>query len=738
MASELLQNYSNAFGTTWQGMKSLGHADPQGFSQLFQGGGQIILAGWDTIRARAQREQDEDYWTIKNILMTSASLLAVGVSIAAGMAVVAGLSTIAPPLLFASSCAGVVNASVDYFKDYTLSKKLNKELVTEEEIFEKIKNSSGLSIDVQNNILDNYIQKPRMVYDQLYALRKEILMDESISTENKNKALIQINNAIESFHRGETKPLVLDLDDAHKLRTEKINEDIIACGVAKERFNKLVSEEKLPRTLFLSIEKFKKTRENIHAQDLPQNAKVQINDLLDRKNFKKDDIKLAYAQMANQFLNQSAPQQVATKDKELLVYCRFKKPDLSDADHNTIEQYLKLPREILDTIDDIKQTLPESEQQSFINNVENTVKSYTHERIVNYIDDERISKHLDKYSKYNPEASNKLMTQLLGFRALHGTPAQYDENENLITPGIPGKINEILPLNTNNKKHNETNTLLQSALDKFQKESAVWHNRQKGVVIPSPNIDIREDKDENGIMSEVSSKIFSVFKRSKDETSKDAQENMDAQAFSKAVAKDMKKELKREKKELQNNFDAAYHNGTDALEKATQRNYLRKSKPRRLLNIGARLGVAIISGVSTVLLAAYVAPGIALGAVSSVLSAGAIINSVDLYRKKRKADEKVSGPNEQAEKGVSPDFIKAHKKSVKAQHKVDKKNEKENKKENKAQASLSSGYHTEWQPGKVTASERKQDKQPFLEKNKELDMEDVAPVSPERSNKRLQ
>lgn len=736
MASELLQNYKNGFGTLWDGVKRLGKADPKGMSQLFKGGGEIILAGWGAVKARAQKEEDEDYGTIKNIIMTSAALLAIGVSVAAGIATVAGLSIIAPPLVFASSCAGVVRATVAYFRDSVLFKKLDKELVVESEIFEKIKSCDGLSLAEQNSVLDDYVQKPRMVYEQLYDLRKKILMDETISTKDKNKALVQITNSIESFHKGETELLVLDLDEKHKLRVEKINEDITTCGVAKEQFNKLVSEKKLPRSLFLSIGKFKETRENIHAQDLPQGTKKQINDLLDSKNFKKDDVKLVYAQMANQFLNQSAPQQVETKDQELLVYCRSKRPDLSEEDHETIERYLKLPREILDTIDEIKRQLPESEKEEFLENIENPVKMYTHEsrEHINY---DRVIEHLDKYSEYNSEATGILLKQLLEFRELHGVPAVFGENKQLITPAIPGKINDILPLETDDKKQNQTNALLQSALGKFQRQSAVWHNRQKGIVIPSPNIDIREDKDEKGIMSKMSSKIFSAFKRSKDEIAQEAQEGMDAQAFGKAATKDMKKDLKSDKKGLEKNFDAAYHNGTAVLENATKRNYLRKSKPRRLLNIGARVGIAIISGISTVLLPLVAVPGgivanVALGVVSTVLTGGAIANSIDLYRRERKADAKVSDPNKQAEKGVSPDFIDAHKKSFKAEQKRDKKHEKEKK----SQASLSSGYHTDWQSGKIPTHERKQEDELFLEKNNKLEEGGASPVIPKGSDKK--
>ncbi len=721
MASELLQNYKDAFGTLWDGVKRLGKADPKGMSQLLKGGGEIILAGWGAVKERVQKEKDEDYGTIKNIIMTSAMLLAVVISVVAGVAVVAGLSTIAPPLVFASSCAGVVSATVEYFKDSVLFKKLNKELVTESEILEKIARCKGLEVEEKQAIIGGYIQKPRIIYDQLYRLRKEILMDESISTEDKNKALVQITKGIEDFYKGNTKALELNLGGKYKERAKQINENIVICGVAKEQFNKLVSEKKLPRSLFLSVEKFKKTRENIHAQDLPQGTKKQLNDLLDSKNFKKDNIKLVYAQMANQFLNQSAPQQVKVKDQELLVYCRSKRPDLSEEDHKTIEHYLNLPREILDTIDEIKRQLPESVKEDFLKNIENPVKMYTHENI-EHINYERVIENLDKYSQYDSKASQKLLRQLLDFRELRGTPAKYGEFEELITRAKPGKINAILPLETDDKNESKTNALLQSALDQYQRQSAVWHNSQKGIVIPSPNIDIREDKDEKGIMSKVSSKIFSAFRHSKDEIAQEAEEGMDAQAFGKAAAKDMKKDLKNDKKGLEEGFDAAYHNGTAVLEKATKRNYLRKSKPRRLLNIAARVGIAIISGISTALLPLAAAPGgiaanVVLGVVSTVLTGGAIANSIDLYRKERKADKKVSDPNKQAQKGVSPDFMDAHKKSFKAQQKRDKKHEKENK----SQASLSSGYHTDWQSGQMPAVGKQEEEQPLLERNNKLE-----------------
>ena len=65
MASELLQNYKDAFGTLWDGVKRLGKADPKGMSQLLKGGGEIILAGWGAVKERVQKEKDEDYGTIK-------------------------------------------------------------------------------------------------------------------------------------------------------------------------------------------------------------------------------------------------------------------------------------------------------------------------------------------------------------------------------------------------------------------------------------------------------------------------------------------------------------------------------------------------------------------------------------------------------------------------------------------------------------------------------------------------
>ncbi|MFO1258544.1 MAG: hypothetical protein U1E78_09085 [Gammaproteobacteria bacterium] len=338
-----------------------------GFTSLTSAGGKFIHNNIDSLTQGMSLRNKE--LSIKDkIIPTLLFPIALTLTIISVLAVVTGLSTIVPFIVFAGSCGMMLRSVSEFVKEASALVNLNKKLISFDDLKKSLPKKYKSDVDVKEN-LNQYIDRPRQVIYALYELRNNILESSDLTVEEKNKALSEVKMAIEKFYNDQT----LDLSQLNKNlpslkdllgNIAKLHANL---ELTKTAVDYLIKEKKISKGFMKKVERYKKTRESIYAQDLPRATKEKILELIDKKDISKDELKLVYASISNHQLSLTSFAQDRLYDNQLLIHCyktikKAGKGSLDDDKLNSIKNYLhpdlsKASTETIPGISDISDIL---------------------------------------------------------------------------------------------------------------------------------------------------------------------------------------------------------------------------------------------------------------------------------------------------------------------------------------------------------------------------------------------
>lgn len=648
----------------------------------------------------------------QKILPYTLIAVSVPVTVAAMVVTVAGLSTIAPPFMFAASIAALVRSTGTLIADKKSLDNLNRQLITQDKLFEKIDKSKKMT-EEQKQVVKDYVDLPEKIYFHLYALRQHIVENQHLTTEQKNNLIKSVNSQIENFHKGDISKIDFSGINAELKLSEKaayeINGRIIGINAYLERYQNAKNDYQalpLPSDLKSKVKHFKETHEHIYAQDLTPKTKQKMLELLNKPSIKRSDLKAIYAQMANHFVNTHSENQRVALDKSLVAHIRESNPTIDARQAQALELHLALPREIYHEVKKIHDNLPPEKQEAFRRTVTDNIKKHSGNlmdlvptSINSFLQDNQIEStpFNDNLKKINllKEKSAQLVlsvegqspAQQGGLLAQHRiskvelpekTIALLNQHRNaaLIDYIQTGGIN-VDPPNVSNAKFMQPSTVKDTKVGKYMDEKVGKHIAEKA--------------------DHIKAKVTKPFEKAAVKAKK--------KLLEKYYGKEKAAEImaaKKSKSKARAEFHDQFGDTHTFLKKAEERNFLKKAIPRDILNVVLSAVNVVVTGVSTIAIPAIFSPGapaaagvaVGLGVVSTGLTAAAVLNTAELLVEHQRSMDKTSNANEKAVGVATPNvgkdakmadqLLEHHERKVqKQQDKQERKQEREARKQEK-------------------------------------------------------
>ncbi len=594
--------------------------------------------------------------TSQKIIPVIGYSIAIALAIPASIAVIVGASFLVPPFMFVASIGATIRNTMVYWSERKERNSLRKELQTTADIERLIR---GLKLNpIDKEKVNTYTFSQQKIYQSLYQLRSMLIKTTSISLQDRQLLVAQLNKAIEDFSKdnnqgGQTVEnidakkftITLDIDLLDKLPAVK---EVIK--QSKEELEKniqsynsaCVAVRQIPQvspSVWRSINQYKLTREKVVSQDLPEYIKNEIISSLEKKKVSKDDIKLLYSQLGNHYLNITADKQLKAQDVSFEQYylSSFKE---TKAVH-TINQYIQSPRELISHLQALSRNL--SSEMVPYNEAKETLEKYIRELIQS---PDTLS--MNEWFSIEDKLSSLMISNANSFDIIRDKINQCQQvNSDYQTLSIDDKLNSRIY---------------------SQKQLTLSQHANLGMQFDSPHIDF--DLKKNNLIKRATDYVAAKRDRvlRKNEDTKSQVDEVVEMIQQQTLAPDYKvadnKQVKSNSEHLKKDFTQRFANTFNVIEKKEKLRFLEHAVPKRLINVGLCLGLSVISLATTVLIPAVASPAApaaaaaitGLSVVSALFTTAALSISfkitVDLF----KSEKKVNKPKETVKGGIAPDI----------------------------------------------------------------------------------
>jgi hypothetical protein len=617
----------------------------EGFGELAKLGGDVFalavsgLAGFLIVDVL----ENKNLKTKQKIIPLIGYGLGILVTVPLAIAIIAGASVLVPPLVFAGSCVAVVRNTALYIEDRAERNNLRKEMISTSDLQKKI--AKAKLPEETNVLLNEYAKGQDPLYTMLYAARQKIITDGSLQPGIKKSKVLELNTIIEDLYlanQAESEQRTQQLN-AIAQRIEAFGLKPVGSKVTEyaELCQKFDAVE-IPSSLRKAIGIYQFTHEKIYSQDLPAEIKQKFIQLSEGKKIVKDDLKLLYSHLGNQFINQTPSQQLNMQDDN---FDKKTKETITDsASYEQAKAYYQQPRKVYDQIMLFRDQLP------------TLLQGQPNREII-----------LEEFAKFrehfimHPDLSEK---EWQAVKALLPPSVQLIDMDRALqelkSQGASFKALSIDP-DTRQKISSHRENSLAHYANTYQAD------------YPAPKFDFDLHANDllhrSGISSTfnkaykfVSKGVSSVSDKALDSVLRKISQEEHVPEGS--HDKEHKQEMTDAKEEMRHDFKQRYAGVFNVVEKKERLNYLEKSVPRRLLNVGLSLGVAAASLATTILIPAIASPAAPaaaiaapiIGALGTALSVASLSNSAGLIYKSIKGRRKLSTTKSTVSSGIVPDI----------------------------------------------------------------------------------
>jgi hypothetical protein len=617
----------------------------EGFGKLAQLGGDIINFGISAFTAYLIVDilQNENLKTSQKIIPTIGYSLGILVTLPLAILIIAGVATLIPPFVFAASCVSVVRDTATYLEERSERNNLKKEMISTNKL---LKNISDAKLSTQTEqMVQAYLQGRDKIYTELYAARQAIITDGSLGVQEKKEKVLTLNKIIEDFYSANQDPANKQLPQLYDITDKLKNSGLTSLSEQLKDYSQVCetySQSTLPSTLKKSIALYQFTHEKIYSQDLPALSKQKYIQLIEGKKIASDDLKLLYADLGNRFLNQTPLMQIKVMDDNFEE--KLRESGLTQDQQSFIKEYNQQPRFTYDKVIQLRENLPTLLEND--PNKQQKIDLFEKFRVtlINFP-----QMYHDDWNAFKSQFSDTFI-----FSAIENELSKLDKT----SAGF-----DQLSINDEQKSYiqNHRNTNFTQYANSHQAE------------FPAPRFDF--DLKANDLLERAGiktgiKKVFSKVDKGFHKISDKVKENVMRKLAKKGLTPEeeaqesQQSQMSEAKKDMRKDFNQRYQGIFNVVEKKERLNFLIKSVPRRLINIGLASIVALVSLATTIIIPAVATPGApaaaaaatALGILSTALSVASLANSATLIYKNIKGKLKLRATHTTVTEGVIPNL----------------------------------------------------------------------------------
>lgn len=609
--------------------------------------------------------QNKNLKSYQKILPTLGYSLGILVTLPLAIIIVAGAAALIPPFVFAASCVAVVRNTAIYLEERSERNNLRKELISKNDLLEKI--AKAKLAPEADKIVQEYLQGRDALYNELYSARQALITNGSLSVAQKRAEVLILNKIIEdlySANQQEAKQQVLQLQQI----AERLKEaNLTALGQQLQDYGQLCDQYQqltIAPSLKKAITLYQFSHEKIYSQDLPGNIKQQYIQMMEGEKIKGDDLKLLYSHLGNRYINQTPLQQVLMQDDNFED--KLKRTELTPQEIEAITAYNRQPRAAYDKIIELREKLPAILEGD--PNKEKKLALFEEFRraLIAYPD----GYHQD-WQRCKAQFGNAIF-----FKEIDAELS----NLEMVTQAFDG-----LQLSDNLKddaKDHRQNTFNQYA-----------NSHQAEFPAPHFNFDLQANDllQRSGFTPKLK-KVFSVVDKGFNKVSTKVKESVLRKIAQEPnededIEKEHQAQMSVAKKAMRTDFNQRYEGIFNIVEKKERLNFLIKAVPRRIVNIGLSVVLALTSLATTIILPAVASPAApaaaiattVLGVLSALLTTASVTNSAHLIYKQIKGKLKLRSTHTTVAEGVIPDISYDKKIHSKGKEKIAKKQSEEAK-----------------------------------------------------------
>ena len=617
----------------------------EGFGKLAELGGDVINFGVSAFTAFLIVDilQNENLKTRQKILPTIGYSLGILVTLPLAIFIIAGVAALIPPFIFAASCVSVVRDTATYMEERSERNNLNKELISTKELVKKI--TEAKLAPLTEKMVQDYLHGRDKLYTQLYAARQAIITNGKLGVQDKKAKVLAINKIIEDFYSANQDPTDKQIPQLQEIADRlkesgyvELNQQLLDYKQVCQSY----SQASLPVSLKKSITLYQFSHEKIYSQDLPVSTKQRSIQLIEGKKIKEDDLKLLYSELGNRYLNQTPLMQINVQDDNFQG--KLKDNAVEPDKIALINEYNQQPRKAYDQIIQLREAFPTLLASD--PNKENIVALF------------------EKFRKTFIDYPDSYHEEWIAFKELfaHKNALASIENE-LINVDVTSQRFNKLPI------HAEQ----QSYVTNHRKMTFTQFANSHQAEFPAPrfNFDLKANDllERSGLTPSIR-KVFSKLDKGFNKVSEKVKEKvlrkiaMEDPNDEEALEKNHHAQMSETKKAMRKDFNQRYQGIFNVVEKKERLNFLIKSVPRRLINIGLASVVALTSLATTIIIPAVTTPAAPaaaiattiLGVLSAALSAASLANSGQLIYKNIKGKLKLRATHTAVTEGVVPNI----------------------------------------------------------------------------------
>ncbi|MCS5711631.1 hypothetical protein [Candidatus Berkiella aquae] len=588
--------------------------------------------------------------------------LSIAIGVPAVVALIAGAATLLPPFLFAASVVCVVRNVGTYLEERAERNNLRKELISYKALASKI-DKVNLTEDKKTAVL-NSIKGQNDLYLELYALRQNIITTSQLPFEDRERLVETVNQAIEKFSRGELDNLEFDTQYIPQGMKKSLMEGSEKINAQLNQYKKdcdAVKEMNLPKSLLKAIETHKSSQENIYSQDLPLEIKNEMIAMLERKKVPKRELNDLYLRIGQHYLNNNSIDQLKIQDDSrkirLMTYIKDEEK-LNDA-----ISFYQQPRAVYSALHALQTNIAhqdfgmeQADKEKLLAKLKEFILAFKNDPSDSKVSLNQFQDNFAYAGSPIHHVAQKVITELSKLDVVvnqYQNSPLFEERERLQKLAHPtGKEQKELA---------EINLLIKS-IDEHQLNSLQQFSSQFGQQFRAPQIQVNHNKYD--LIAKAANKVDQKTGLSAKlkKIGKSAKARSLQRLFGAANDTEIHDKAKEDENKLQKDFKERYSNTFNVMGKKERLNYLEKSVPRRLLNVGLASIVALASLATTILIPAIASPAapaaatatVVLGAISTGLVAASALNSVDLVRKELKGNMKMAQAKKNINEGVVP------------------------------------------------------------------------------------
>ncbi len=633
-----------SFGLIKEAFSKFSHLQlGEGCSLLSKLGGDIINFGISAFSAYLILDifQNKNLKTYQKILPTLGYGLGIAVSLTLAILVIAGASTLIPPFVFAASCVSVVRDIATYMAERSERNNLKKEMISTDKLLKKI---SEAELPTQTEqMVQEYLQGRDKIYTEFYAARQAIITNGSLGVQEKKEKVLELNKIIEDFYSANQDPTEKQLPQLRDIAYRLNKAGLTSLSKQIQDYSQVCetyAQASLPSTLKKSIALYQFTHEKIYSQDLPHLTKQKYIQLIEGKKIAPDDLKLLYSDLGNRYLNQTPLMQVNIQDDNFQE--KLKSMGVTPEQLDIIKEYNQQSRVTYDKVIQLREnlaTLLENDP-----NKEQTVELFEHFR-------KTLIDHPDRYHK-DWQAFKSQFSDTHFLSAIESELTKID-----VTSTQFHQLTITDEQKSYVKNHRDT-TFVQYA-----------NTHQAEFAAPKFDFDLKANDllERAGIkpgIRKVFSKADEGFHKFSDKVKEKVlrklskEENTPEEALE--ASQDV--QMSETKKAMRKDFNQRYEGIFNVVKKKERLNYLIASVPRRMVNIGLGMLVALTSLATTIIIPAVATPGApaavaaaaVIGVLSTTLTVASMANSASLLYKNIKGKLKLQSTHTTVSEGIVP------------------------------------------------------------------------------------